>query len=89
MSKLNTALGVGSLVIAIATVASVVMANAQVSIRAGDNGVGVRLGDTHRHHYRPHHHGYYAYGRADCRTVTVRKHRPNGTVVVTRTRVCD
>jgi hypothetical protein len=85
MRKLNLALGLGSLVIAIVTIGSVMLANAQVSIRAGDNGVGVRIGEPYRT-YHPH---YHVYGRADCRTVTVRKHRPNGTVVVTKTRVCD
>jgi hypothetical protein len=88
MKKLNTALAVGSLVIAVATVGSIVHANAQVSIRAGEHGVGVRIGDSHhRHGYW--HRGYRAYGSVDCRYVETRKYRPNGTVVITKKRVCD
>jgi hypothetical protein len=87
MKTLNVALAAAALAFAATTVGSVTPADAQVSIRAGEHGVGVRIGDTHRHRY--HNHGYYAYGQADCRTVETRKFRPNGTVVITKKRVCD
>jgi hypothetical protein len=87
MKMLNVALAAAALTFAATTVGSVTPADAQVSIRAGEHGVGVRLGDTHRHRY--HNRGYYAYGQADCRYVETRKYRPNGTVVITKKRVCD
>jgi len=59
-----------------------VPASAEVVVRAGGNGVVVR-----EHVDRGHHHGWRNH-RASCRTVTVRKHRPNGTVVITKRRVC-
>jgi hypothetical protein len=86
MKMLNVALAAAALAFAATTVGTVTPADAQVSIRTGEHGVGVRIGDTPRHRYQP---GYHAYGQADCRTITVRKTRPNGTVVVTKTRVCD
>ena len=61
-----------------------------VSFDAPDVHVGV--GD--RGYYRDgdwrwrHRHGYYAYGSADCRTVTVKHRRWDGTVVVERERRC-
>jgi hypothetical protein len=58
-------------------------ASAQVSVYGGDNGVAVRIGP------RRHHREYYSYGAADCRTVTVRTKRPDGSVVVRKTRRCD
>jgi hypothetical protein len=88
MKMLNVALAAAALAFAATTVGAVTPADAQVSIRTGEHGVGVRIGDTNRHRYQGQH-GYYAYGQADCRTITVRKTRPNGTVVVTKTRVCD
>ena len=69
----------------VATSGGITPADAQVSIRAGDNGVGVRIGEPRVYH-RP---GVVVYGEAQCRTVTVRKTRPNGTVIVTKQRVCD
>jgi hypothetical protein len=55
-------------------------------------GVGVRVGDGHhhRHHHRDRHHhrGYRARARADCRQVTSRTVRPNGTVVVRKRTSC-
>ena len=86
MKMLNVALAAAALAFAATTVGTVTPADAQVSIRAGEHGVGVRIGDTHR----PRHwHGYNAYGSVDCRYVETRKYRPNGTVVITRKRVCD
>ena len=65
-----------------ATTGGIAPADAQVTIRAAEGGVGVRVGPSRRE-------GYRAYNRADCRTVIVRKERPNGTVLVRKTRVCD
>jgi hypothetical protein len=83
MSKLHLILGAAALAVA-ATTGSVAPVDAQVSIRAGENGVGVRIGEP-----RVHTPGVVVYGQANCRTVTVRKTRPNGTVVVTKERICD
>jgi hypothetical protein len=47
-------------------------------------GVGVRVGDGH--HHRHHHRGHRA--RAECRQVTTRTVRPNGTVVVKKRTTC-
>ena len=58
MKMLNVALAAAALAFAATTVGSVTPADAQVSIRAGEHGVGVRIGDTHRHRF--HNHGYYA-----------------------------
>jgi hypothetical protein len=87
MKMLNVALAAAALAFAATTVGSITPADAQVSIRAGEHGVGVRIGDTHRQ--RHYNHGYYAYGQADCRYVETRKFRPNGTVVITKKRICD
>jgi hypothetical protein len=54
------------------------------SVTVGPNGVTVRDNDYHHHH---HHHWRKDY--AACRTVTVRSHRPDGTVVVRKSRRCD
>jgi hypothetical protein len=88
MKMFKVVLAAAALAFAATTVGTVAPADAQVSIRAGERGVGVRIGDPYpyRYHHQP---GYYAYGQADCRTVTVRKTRPNGTVIVTKKRVCD
>ena len=55
----------------------------QVSIRAGDQGVGIRVGprDSDRV-YRRHR-------RDECRTIIVRKRMPDGTRVTRKTRRCD
>jgi hypothetical protein len=91
MKTMNAALAAAALALAATTIGTATPADAQVSIRAGDSGVGVRIGDGHRdgHHHRHYTRGYYAYGQADCRTVVTRKYRPNGTVVITRKRICD
>jgi hypothetical protein len=49
------------------------------SVTVGPNGVTVRDNDHHCHHH--HHH--------DCRTVTVRDRRPDGSVVVRKSQRCD
>ena len=83
MKKLCFALAAAAtLAVGAATTGGIAPADAQVTIRTGEGGVGVRVGPSR-------HEGYRAYNRADCRTVIVRKERPNGTVVVRKTRVCD
>ncbi len=83
MKKLSIALAAAAtLAVVAATTGGIAPADAQVTIRTGERGVGVRVGPSR-------HEGYRAYNRADCRTVIVRKERPNGTVVVRKTRVCD
>jgi hypothetical protein len=51
-----------------------------VGVRIG--GVGVHVGSHH------HHHRWHARPRHGCRTVTVRTHRANGTVVTRKSRRC-
>jgi hypothetical protein len=82
MKKLSFALAAAATLAVAATTGGIAPADAQVTIRAGERGVGVRVGPSR-------YEGYRAYNRADCRTVIVRKERPNGTVVVRKTRVCD
>jgi hypothetical protein len=82
MKKLCFALAAAATLVVAATTGGIAPADAQVTIRAGERGVGVRVGPSR-------HEGYRAYNRADCRTVIVRKERPDGTVIVRKTRVCD
>ena len=82
-------------VAAAATVLSVAPALAQFDVRAGDSGVSVRVGE--RDHWRGRHWnddrrvvvrpGVFA--TDDCRTITVRKRLPDGSVVVRKSRRCD
>ncbi|MBI1203507.1 MAG: hypothetical protein GC182_13450 [Rhodopseudomonas sp.] len=65
-----------------AALLSALPASAEVVVHAGGNGVVVREHVDHGHHYGWRHH------RASCRTVTVRTHRANGTVVVRKRTVC-
>ncbi len=62
------------------------------SVRIDTPAASVRLGERgyNHHHYRHRDRAVHReiYGRADCRTVTVRKHRPNGNVVITKRRIC-
>ena len=78
-------------VVAAATLAVAVPAYAQVEIRDGERGVGVRLGDRdHERGWRrdrDHVRGAYARG-SGCREVTVRKTLPNGDRVVRKSRSC-
>jgi len=63
-----------------------------VGIEVGTPGVGVRIGDPDRHYYREHRYrdrDRYYDNRGDCRTVTVRRERDDGTVVVRKQRRCD
>jgi hypothetical protein len=82
MRKLHLTFAAAALAVAAAS-GGVAPADATgVTVRAGENGVGVRIGDT-----RPR--GYYIYEGRQCRTLIERKKRANGTVVETKTRVCD
>ncbi len=69
---------VGAAVIAIATPAV-----AQVHVEVP--GVGVHVGSDHNHNYRR---AYRARAQTNCRQVTTRTVRPNGTVVVKRMTRC-
>ena len=71
-------------------IAAAVPASAQVEIRAGERGVGVRVGDgDHDRDWRRRHgRGVYARG-SGCREVTVRKRLPNGDRVIRKSRSCD
>lgn len=77
-----------------ATVIASVPASAQLGIRAGENGVSVRIGDGDRdhHRYRDRHRDRGVYvidrrDRADCST-TIRTKRPDGTVIVRKRQGC-
>lgn len=70
---------------ALATVAFALPAAAQVGVRVGDDGVGVRIGDGYHHRHHP---GWYR-SHAECRVVKIRRTRPDGTTVVTTKRECD
>jgi len=50
------------------------------SVTVSPNGVTVRDNDHHYHHHHHHH---------DCRTVSVRDTRPDGSVVVRKSQRCD
>jgi hypothetical protein len=63
-----------------ATLALAIPAQAQVSIKTGERGVGVRVGGDH--------HARGAFARS-CKTVTIRKRNPDGSRVVRKIRRCD
>jgi hypothetical protein len=65
-------------------------ASAQVNIRAGEHGVGVRVGPAPRvHRHRGAHRSDWRRSRArDCRTVRTRTVTPSGRVVMNTRRVC-
>jgi hypothetical protein len=73
---------------AAAAVAVAAPASAQVNIRAGDNGVKVRVGGpAHHHHGAPRHHYRHSYARS-CRVIKTRTVTPGGRVFVKTRRVC-
>jgi hypothetical protein len=75
---------IGAAAIAIAGPAA-----AQVHVHTDAPGVGVRIGSgDHYRGYRGYHRGYRAYGSGNCRQITSRTVRPNGTVVVRRSTRC-
>jgi hypothetical protein len=65
-----------------------VPASAQVGVEVGVPGVGVRVGEPDRYRER-HDRVIVRENRGDCRTVTVRKERDDGTVITRRERRCD
>jgi hypothetical protein len=70
-----------------ATISIAGPASAQVHVHAP--GVGVHVGSGNYYHRdRGYHRGWRANARGDCRRVTKRTVRPNGTVVVRRTTRC-
>jgi hypothetical protein len=71
----------------VSLIAVAMPASAEVVVRAGGNGVVVREG--YRPHYdRGRHYGWRNHRASACRTVTVRRHRPDGSVVITKRREC-
>lgn len=69
---------------AMAIIAATVPASAQdFRVRAGEDGVGIRVGRDHdRDNWRE--------SRGDhCRTVVVKHRAPDGTVIIRKTRHCD
>lgn len=70
---------------ALALMAVTVPASAQVSIRGGDEGVRVRIGNDHD---RWDHRRNWRHHRADCRVIKERTRTPSGRVVVRTTRTC-
>jgi hypothetical protein len=71
---------------AFAALTVAVPANAQVNIRAGENGVGVRVGPGHD---RGMHRGNWRRSEARaCRVMKTRTVTPGGRVIVKTRRVC-
>ena len=66
-------------------------ASAQIGVEVGVPGVGVRVGDAPRYRDRDERRVrvYEDNNRGECRTVTVRKERDDGTVITRRERRCD
>ena len=72
---------------AVAAIAIATPAAAQVHVRTDAPGVGVRI-NSGVHHNRGYHRGWRARAHANCRQVTSRTVRPNGTVVVRKSTRC-
>jgi hypothetical protein len=64
-------------------------ASAQVGVEVGVPGVGVRIGDPPRYREERRVRVYEDRNVGECRTVTVRKERDDGTVITRRERRCD
>jgi hypothetical protein len=65
-------------------------ASAQVGVEVGVPGVGVRVGEPDRYYQeRRRTRVYERENVGDCRTVTVRKERDDGTVITRKERRCD
>ena len=89
MRKLMTTIAAAA--IGAATLLTVQPASAQVGIELGGPGVGVRIGEP-RYRDRGDREDrvrVYDQNRGDCRTVTVRKERDDGTIVTRQERRCD
>jgi hypothetical protein len=76
-----------------AAAAVVVAAPAFAQVYFGGPDVSVRVGPPHPppppHWGGPRHREFYAMRGEDCRVTVVRRHRPDGSVVVRRIRACD
>jgi hypothetical protein len=72
---------------AVAVVGMTAPASAQVNIRAGEHGVGVRVGPSHDRGVHRHNNWRRSEARA-CRTVRTRTVTPGGRVIVKTRRVC-
>lgn len=71
---------------AVAIFAATLPAAAQdFRVRAGENGVGIRVGGDHEGRRE----GWREGRRDHCRTIIVKKELPNGNVVIRKTRRCD
>ena len=82
--SLSAAAALGTLVLAAPP------ASAQVGVEVGVPGVGVRIGDPDRRwEERRRVRVYEDRNIGECRTVTVRKERADGTMVTRRERHCD
>jgi hypothetical protein len=64
-------------------------ASAQVGVEIGTPGVGVRVGEPRYYNERRRTRVYERDTVGECRTVTVRKERDDGTIVTRRERRCD
>lgn len=73
-----------------AALMTTVPASAQVGVEVGVPGVGVRVGDPdRRYEERRRVRVYERENVGECRTITVRKERDDGTVVTRKERRCD
>jgi hypothetical protein len=84
-----TLLGLAASTLLLATVPTANVSAQGVSVDVP--GVGVRIGDPDRHHWRERHYrdrDTYGYSEERCRTVTVRERRPNGSVVIRKRSSC-
>jgi hypothetical protein len=72
-----------------ATLVAVQPASAQVGVEVGVPGVDVRIGDRPRYREERRVRVYEDRNVGECRTVTVRKERDDGTVITRRERRCD
>lgn len=80
-----------TMLLSAATLALATPAMAQIGIRAGDNGVSVRIGEGDRHHHhhrgdRHRHRGHYDGG--DCRTTRITTFE-HGRRITKTIRKCD
>jgi len=89
---MRLALVLSAAALAAGAVVTVPPASAQVGVEIGTPGVGVRIGDPDRRYYRDDRPRTRVIERdtvGECRTVTVRRERADGTIVTRRERQCD
>ena len=75
--------------IAAGAVVTIPPASAQVGVEIGTPGVGVRVGEPRYREDRRRERVYERDTVGECRTVTVRRERADGTIVTRRQRQCD